>query len=134
MSNLSLSQAIRLGAMLAPQAFNYFLKDGATCAMGAALQAGGAGEHLTDYLKCGELIIEMFPLAADLHAAALHCPEGCGHCRSSVWGMVAHLNNDHKLSRERIATWIETIEAQQPAIDHEHATPEDCPCESAVSA
>lgn len=42
---MRLSEAIRLGAMLKPQGFGSYFRHGATCAMGAAIEAvGGAND------------------------------------------------------------------------------------------
>lgn len=106
---MRLSEAIRLGAMLHRQAFGSYShidKSGrvfATCALGAARAAGYEIESGT--LKLSQ------------------CPE----CGDYVWcpafPLVAHLNDIHQWTRERIADWVETIELErQPANEEATAT------------
>lgn len=105
---MKLSEAIRLGAMLKPQAFGLCYSDGRTCAMGAAWDAIGK-LHVT----ASDPSIDF----GDSYwaVAGVSCPV-CG--RASGSGMaVAHLNDDHRWTREQIADWVETIErAQEPPV------------------
>lgn len=131
-SNLSLSQAIRLGSMLAPQAFGVPVSaDGGRCVVLTAVLACGVDLRLGT--GWGPLR-SMFPIASVMAT----CPHArCGgeiDYTGDVLGVMIHMNDAHHCTRETIADWVATIEAQQPAIDREHATPEDCACESAVSA
>jgi hypothetical protein len=98
---MRLSEAIRLGALLKPQGFNdYWDGDGNSCAIGAAADALG---------------VPMERLAAleNQHKRVLEQP--CPACdRQIQYGesTVTHLNDDHRWTRERIADWVETIEAR----------------------
>ena len=109
---MRLSEAIRLGAMLKPQGFgagSAILNDvSPTCALGAAADACG--------LETGYHAYEKWRFLGN---AAPPCP-GCGcdaaardYCVSDIGDVVWHLNDEHKWTREAIADWVETIEAQQ---------------------
>lgn len=112
---MKLSEAIRLGSMLKPQARGVFYNcdNKSTCANGAALDAIGALD--TDE-ECSSLnntrLCEAFPLAA---ATGHGCPV-CGTPQTiggEFYWVIAHLNDSiHKWTREQIADWVETIEAQ----------------------
>ena len=100
---MKLSEAIRLGSMLDPQGFGTYstVRNGrtATCALGAASKAmfGDADTFalahipiLDEYAQCPQCftIDRVFEISAD------------------------HLNDTHRWTRERIADWVETIEAK----------------------
>ena len=108
MSQMRLSEAIRLGAMSRPQAFGiFFSKDtGGTCALGAALEAiGGLDEDDPLSVKHNLLLRRRFPVLLQ--------PLSCPACGGDIGGdemSLAHLNDTHKWSRERIADWLETVE------------------------
>lgn len=95
---MRLSEAIRLGAMLHPQYFGAMRKRGArgeviaTCALGAADEAGYG--HVFGFLQ------------------VMKCP-AC-HEHRAISGNVAHLNDYHGWTRERIAEWVATVEPQEP--------------------
>lgn len=105
---MKLSEAIRLGSFLRPQGQNdYFTEAGGSCAVGAALEATGVPfMHSTCgvYLK-GEALGRW-----DWLRQLIHCPAGCTHYHSMVADTIAHVNDSHAWSRERIADWIATIE------------------------
>lgn len=118
---MKLSEAIRLGAMMKPQAFGklrrvvYFYKgeprqEIRTCALGAALDA------------CGLLMVEdvqlmrfdnVFVHHPEIIATLLQC------CRNpmiesgrtaSVHEVIVYLNDNCRWSREQIADWVACIE------------------------
>jgi hypothetical protein len=100
---MKLSEAILLGSTLAPQGFWRFMNsDGHTCAVGAALQAVGA--ELSDVSSW-----EQFPI---LNTVGITCPE-CGRkpSRHPMYYLVSHINDYHRWSREKIAEWVATVEA-----------------------
>lgn len=101
---MTLSEAMRLGAMVTPQAFG-LLRDGeGTCALGAAYVAVG----LLKASCCGIATAHArFPVLA----TEATCPL-CGYIRE-LDSIVAHLNDDHYWTREQIADFVETIEAHQ---------------------
>lgn len=110
---MRLSEAIRLGAMLKPQAFGDYSVGVGTCALGAAHEA--LGKNADDESEW------WWP---ELPRDAI-CPS-CGGMRHSdssfaVGGVIAHLNDVHKWTREQIADWVETIEREQ---DAKHSQPE----------
>jgi hypothetical protein len=107
---MRLSEAIRLGAMMNPiQAFDVYKNKatGGTCAMGAALDAVGQIQHV---VKLGrdprrhDIPKRLWPFAF-VHAT---CPV-CGPIQLST-SIVAHINNKHHWTRERIAEWVATVE------------------------
>lgn len=107
---MKLSEAIRLGAMLKPQAFGHYWVDGGSCAIGAACDAAGVGalgvaefegQFLSIYVQpCPECGIR---------------PDSRGEYAAGFINTVMHLNDIHFWLREQIAEWIATIEAQQVA-------------------
>ena len=106
---MRLSEAIRLGALLKPQAFGLMTRDGGTCAWGAALEAAGIRFNCFGTLA---------PLPDDwkvLSATLTTCPACGDECH--VGGIMGgHLNDIHRWTRERIADWVATIErAESPA-------------------
>jgi hypothetical protein len=130
---MKLSEAIRLGAMMRPQAFGALQRTRRkywvfgepvrqSCALGAAIEAiGGCGarvefantdqETLRGNVKAGEqiTILEAPPEWTELSAKTL-CPV-CAE-PDSVRRLITHLNDTHRWSREAIADWVATIEAQ----------------------
>ena len=118
---MKLSEAIRLGAMLKPQAFGALSSTDqtGTCAMGAAIQAIGSpmralrdGEASTNGRRSTGT-----PLVADVpqdwqntyDAKDPVCPE-CAGIKVNVLAAITHLNDTHRWTRERIADWVETLE------------------------
>lgn len=97
---MTLSDAIRLGAMMKPQAFGSLRDEsGATCAMGAAEDALGRRPYA------------VFPKHPALRAV---CP-ACAYAPTQLNGClytIAHLNDAHHWTREAIADWVEAIERQ----------------------
>lgn len=127
---MKLSEAIRLGAALAPQAFAILAtkdKSGrvlSTCAIGAALHAVSAIH--SDTTPSTSELTELFSVVTALRS----CPgdDGCVYWVASVFEVVTHLNDNHLWSRERIADWVETVEAEEDAA---HATETET-CAAAV--
>ena len=141
---MRLSEAMRLGAMLRPQAFGAVFKvhegpDGpviASCATGAVNE--GAGLRTVKLSESsGEVLIHLGPASAggqpvveqwsELLERVVVCPElGCdGKDQYSVMHSIPlhfdvsraiiHLNDFHRWTRERIADWVESIERQHDA-------------------
>ena len=109
---MKLSEAMRLGAMATEQCFEmlYDPITGATCAVGSVYSAIG---KLGIGYKYADLRLE-FPILASVDATA--CPD-CGdatHIRTSC-ALIPHLNDVHLWTREQIADYVATIEAQQDA-------------------
>lgn len=107
---LKLSEAIRLGAMLRPQARGGYFVKGGSCAIGAALEAIGMNSKCLDAGPA----LSRWPLARNV----VPCPQ----CLDSgtAWSMAAHLNDHHQWTREQIADWVATVEAQD---ELQHAEP-----------
>jgi hypothetical protein len=97
---MRLSEAIRLGAMLHPQAFGWYQREGGTCAMGAAMDAGGFQRWP---------IVEVSPATCPACACVLH---GNGICHATG-AIIVHLNDGHRWTREQIADWVQTVEERE---------------------
>lgn len=101
----SFSEAIRQGALLRPQCRELFFADGGSCAFGAGMEAvsgkfGGevyATQDLYPYLRSD---------------APSRCPtdRACSIEGYDVTSLIFHLNDDHNLSREQIADWLQEYE------------------------
>jgi hypothetical protein len=121
---MKLNEAIRLGAMLKPQSYKDLLDPGGrTCALGAAVDALGLYRNNADFAFELHDLFTRYPF---IHKAS-RCP-AClpvvGFVRRrlnweyDVEDVIAHLNDDHEWTRERIADWVATIE---PACDSSDA-------------
>ena len=122
----SFSEAIREGAKLAPQAFNLFLREGATCAMGAGIHAC-LDRPVSPFDFFPEALREFCwnnpqykYLVTTQAAPPCGCEgpllEGCVDLAfyrvadNSLNNLIVHLNNHHRWTREAIADWLETEE------------------------
>ena len=112
--SMRLSAAIRLGAMLRPQAFGglwvrrHRMLPVGSCALGAAFDA----------LGCGFSDARQVPppaLVAWLDEGGHRCPV-CGTLPARHRALMAHLNDEHRWPRAAIADFVETIEPA-PAAD-----------------
>ena len=107
---LRLSEAIRLGAMMKPQATGGILgRNGGTCALGAAMDA--VGEPLTGYWG---VVADRWSVARQYVTYPGAEPAYKAHpllVLSCCW----ILNDAEKWTREDIADWVETIEATVPS-------------------
>jgi len=97
---MRLSEAIRLGATMRPQAFRTLLTDDGACALGAALLAVGARPE-----EAVRSALDRWPWASTVNA---DCPR-CTRSRT-VFRVITHLNDRHRWTREQIATWVAGIE------------------------
>jgi hypothetical protein len=104
---MPLSQAIRLGATMKPQAFGYFYGDDgrSSCALGAAADAIGADPERLEFARTWQF--------ADVFDQPL-CPE-CGKNADERDGdgdkdIIIHLNDVHQWTRESIADFVELHE------------------------
>ena len=139
MSTLKLSEAVRLGAMLGPQArfslsrqrrkyifFGPVVNE--SCALGAAFAASGArtvwhvyqsdGEHDTSFRggrrkhKAGESYLVTEHPWTELMWVLVSCPACSKVVNAPLFKVIPHLNDKHRMTREQIADWIATIEAE----------------------
>lgn len=96
MTTLRLSEAIKLGSMLRPQAFWENFTAIGSCAIGAGLEAVG---------KRWDYATSIWPW--------LNAPQACPECgvehERGGW-VITHLNDIHHWTRERIADWVATVE------------------------
>jgi hypothetical protein len=140
---MKLSEAIRLGSMIGPQAYGArrktvkrgFLglfgpKVEAFCAMGAAYAAVGAstvtrparpGElagaergGISRY-QGGELVTFITCPWYTFLERITPCP-ACSRDEMELDRLIAHLNDKHKWTRERIADFVETLEPKDPDV------------------
>jgi hypothetical protein len=112
---MKLSEAMRRGAKMRPQAFQFvFIADGpgATCALGAAAEGMGIlgaciSSQATSVLRpLGEKVGSM------LYDTRQQSPCGCIPIGWMLHNIIAHLNDVHRWSREAIAEWVEVIEGK----------------------
>lgn len=113
---MRLSEAIRLGSMLKPQAFNSD-NDGGSCALRAAAEAAGIPDHgyRLNYYELGN----RWPVLNE----QVQCPN------DGVWtqmmSAIYYLNDQEKWAREQIADWVATVEPPQAPPEPERTTDED---------
>lgn len=124
---MTFAEAIRLGSVLRPQAFGdtfgtkkrWFRKPVQTsCALGAAIEAAGvqflpdtgSGTNIPVRGAVSTGMAWMFPPEWNFTSAHELCPV----CRvnSTIIGLVEHLNDYHKWSRQDIAEWVEPVEVR----------------------
>jgi hypothetical protein len=100
---MKLSEAIRLGSLLKPQAFGNMWVGSGSCAFGAALDALGITKST-------------FTTVADTWPwlkAPMNCP-ACGEPTERIARIIStHLNDAHRWTREKIAAWVATVEPQE---------------------
>lgn len=141
---IKFSEAMRLGAMLGPQAFGYDFsgeEDAASCAFGAAVSGAGLQIKSVQSVEdeepevVGELLRAKYARIAGYVLLppewgslriikAECCVAGCKY-NDCVLGVVTHLNDNHRWTRQEIADWVEQFEEQTPApaeIRHEEVT------------
>ncbi len=110
---MRLSEAIRLGAMMKPQGFGHYFYNGKSCGIGAAVDAIGRNSICgQDYLNRNEIEKE-FPIinmAASCHECGVLFNGSPFAYPATIGGTIAHLNDDHRWTRERIADWVELQE------------------------
>lgn len=120
---MRLSEAIRLGAMLKPQAFNSRARD-ASCTLRAATEALGIPDHVfSDSTVLNYAALEdRYPF---LVTATTHPVDGSlARATAVIW----NLNDTHQWTREQIADWVESIEPVEMATDDSIGTTE-APCD-----
>lgn len=111
---MTLSESVRLGAVLRPQCFGLpfrYEQPGVlgSCVVGAAYEAltGTISLAIPSGLDVYRVVREAFPIA---HKPVV-CPvEGCGDS-GPLLAWATHANDWHEMSREVIAAWIAEQEA-----------------------
>lgn len=132
LSDVRLSEAIRLGGTLKPQGFGNLYYEGKTCAWGAAFDAVGELQNvMSAYDSIGP-----FALFHALEEAHKHwtwcltkvasCPE-CGRSLTVEYVISICLGDKHHWTRERTADWVESIERGLGLWPAEAAQPEPAP-------
>lgn len=113
---MKLSEAIRLGSMVWPQGFDGWMDGEERCALAGAADASGcAGEFDLRFSRVGvpySKLTELFPLLA------VKLPYPMAHVNGGVLmlkveSIIVHLNDQKRWTRERIADWVEGVEAAQ---------------------
>lgn len=134
---MKLSEAIRLGSMLAPQSHDEFIDSyGRTCARGAACQA--AGIPIVAVRKIGVITYEWdfedeegleeqaFPILTRIVSVPKELREEGLSCTSSVWGIVVALNDDLRWTRGQIADWVEGVEGRDCRLEEGQEKAHQC--------
>jgi hypothetical protein len=105
---MRLSEAIRLGSLLGPQAFGT-LADmlGGTCALGSAAKAMGI--QITTAYEAEDTLKELFPIFECEQEPPVPMPV------VDLYTIIMELNDAYRWSRERIADWVEFIEKAEEA-------------------
>jgi hypothetical protein len=120
---MQLSEAIRLGSLLKPQAFGVLFRKNfgsngtiiiTSCALGAAVDAVADIDANSDTLIRQSLTVidTWWPWVNDINDTLVnycYCPE-CGQTSSSITYLITHFNDRHRWSREKIADWVVTAE------------------------
>lgn len=104
------------------------VREETSCAIGAAFEATGSGYRQVVHKK-GETVSNFRGEARVLKqdktyqqwehpsewSSLWYADEVCPQCKviQSVYRLIPHLNDQHRWSRERIASFVETIERQQ---------------------
>lgn len=108
---LKLSEALRLGAMNTKQVFQDLgsTKDGTTCGIGAVFVGLGyefdGASHHDVMAKHPELQVLDTPVNF-----GGRLPKGCGHAaKGTVVDQIIHLNDKHRLPRNQIADWLQSL-------------------------
>lgn len=114
---MKLSEAIEKGAQLRPQAFGAYYTgtsraDACSCAIGAAYEATFPACPLAhDAVVLGfEGLVATYPLLGD--DDKIFCPECAGAevKQDNLCNILIHLNDDHRWTREEIATYVRRFE------------------------
>lgn len=105
---MRLSDAIRLGAMMKPQAFGDVRDGVGTCAIGAAYEAVGVCLMTRDY----STVPQWMRLILDDQTRDI-CPACC--LRTLDFGsVISHFNDWHRWTREQIADYVASLENASP--------------------
>lgn len=99
-TTLTLSQAIRIGARLRPQARSCFFYEGKSCALGAAFEAVYGYPNLGCVGFSTRVPCKDIPFSEALSKAF---PELSGNLKREIW----QRNDIQRQSREQIADWLE---------------------------
>lgn len=110
---MKLSEGMRLGSMLKPQAVNDFVTEVGTCAISSAMDACGRLDVMRNCLRVPAECYKRFPILG----TNATCPVS-GRLMA-VATLILCLNDVHLWTREQIADWVETIERAQESTQPE---------------
>lgn len=117
MSHLTLSEAIRLGAMTSTPAIGgIYAEDGGRCALAAAAEACGIQPMFDRVEKCAFVayleLEDRFPILKVRVPITCGCDRGI-NAKEPLMYAIWHRNDAHKMTRAAIADYVEAIEQQQ---------------------
>lgn len=119
---MRLSEGIRLGAMMKPQANTHDEYPTKSCVIQAALDSIGEDGDLT-VQEGYETFKKLFPIAL----MRVQRPDLTMQFTDEICSCMFVLNDCERWSRERIADWVESIENQlEQQREAEHATEHSC--------
>jgi hypothetical protein len=119
---MTLSEAIRYGSGMKPQAFGEWRGDGSSCALGAAMDALHVeaygqllnAEDVGEDLPYDDLTVTFPWLEGPAKCPACSLPSGIfrrwWYEEVEAQDVIIHLNDDHRWSREAIAEWVARME------------------------
>jgi hypothetical protein len=100
---MKLSEAIRVGATLQPQAFEDYYDGYGTCALGAAFEATFGMVDLLPRADIANLLYQRYPeLVAQV-------PDPTAGLLISIEGVITDLNDHKRWIHEAFADWVEEI-------------------------
>src|SRR5258708_7342925 len=102
---MTIAEAIRLGAMLKPQAFGWSGGPMTSCAMAAASDAGYVSEKPGDLDNPIGQIVQC-PVCQSSLTTSIYC--------RALYATIVHLNDFHCWTREAIADWLDSRHAEVP--------------------
>jgi hypothetical protein len=104
---MKLSEAILLGSTMRAQCFGSHFGDGGSCGWGAALEAVGR----RDVPEISGLGWE-WAMVENLHA-----PCGCFSSLHSAAGIIHHLCDFHRWTRQKTAEWVRQVEPGDSVVE-----------------
>lgn len=112
--DMTLSDAMRLGAMWRPKTRHHLFHGQGSCALGAAAEGCGLRDEVRTICKRPVTPTDLVFEWPELVCRSLPCP-ACAATgdaqRGVLYGLIAHLNDFHNWTREAIADWLDTLPA-----------------------
>lgn len=109
MTPMTLSQAIRIGAMLRPQRYGGGMNGAGTCALGAACDAAGIPELVVCYGDLSTINYAAMARRWPILDRMVTLPTAAA-APEPLYVAIYMLNDCDKWTREEIAVWVSTIE------------------------
>jgi hypothetical protein len=107
---MKLSEAIREGAKLGPQAFGEYFVGDATCALGAAKRATNTAHDEELFIAVGLAYVPVVEVPMCLHGEYRRTSVNKDQPKSfdEITSLMIKLNDKARWSREAIADWLES--------------------------